>query len=254
MKNKQYWINRVLEKDKYLEKNLKIIEKELKKSYREAIKEIKKEIAFLYTEKELTEWQQYHAEETIRSLESILDEMYKREEQMLQGNLVNVYKDIFEKECDEFTVNVSFNTVSDKLIREVIKTNWSGLTFSERIWGNGRNKLAIKVKEILNKGLKRGDSLQDMARLLSNELNKDYNRALTLVHTETCWVQNQATLDSYKEADLKEYEFCAFIDRRTSDACKELDGTIIKIKDGVAGVNLPPLHPRCRSCIIPVID
>lgn len=254
MKDKEYWLNRAIEKDKYLEKNLKKVEKQLKKSYQEAIREIKKEIAFLYAENKLTEYQKYHSEETIKSLESILDEMYKREEQMLQVNLINVYKDIFENECDELTVNISFSTVNDRLIREVIKTNWSGLTFSERIWGNGRDKLVLKVKEILNKGLKRGDSLQEMARLLSDELNRDYKRALTLVHTETCWVQNQATLDSYKEADLKEYEFCAFIDQRTSEVCKELDGTIIKIKDGVAGVNLPPLHPRCRSCIIPVIE
>ena len=57
MKNKQYWINRAIEKDKYLERNLKKIEKELKKSYQEAIREIKKEMAFLYAENELTEYQ-----------------------------------------------------------------------------------------------------------------------------------------------------------------------------------------------------
>lgn len=252
MTNKEYWLNRAIEKDKYLEKNLKKIEKELKKNYQEAIKEIKKEIAFLYAENELTEWQKYHSEETIKSLESILDEMYKREEKILTNHLKDTYKKTYKQELVE--LNISFNIVNDNLIREVIKTNWSGLTFSERIWNNGRDKLAVKLKETLNKGLIRGDSLQDMARHLSKEMDKDYNRALNLVHTETCWVQNQATLDSYKEADLNAYEFCAFIDHRTSEVCKSLDGTIIKIKDGVVGVNLPPLHPRCRSCIIPVID
>jgi SPP1 gp7 family putative phage head morphogenesis protein len=149
-------------------------------------------------------------------------------------------------------LGVSFNTVNENLIKEVIKTNWSGLEFSERIWNN-RDKLTIKLKETLNKGLIRGDSLQDMSRYLANELEKDYNRALTLVHTETCYVQNQATVNSYKDAEIEEYEFLAFLDDRTTEDCRKKDGIKFKLSEAQAGVNLPPLHPRCRSAIIPVV-
>ena len=134
-----------------------------------------------------------------------------------------------------------------------MQTNWSGLTFSERIWDN-RKKLASKVKETLNKGLIRGDSLQTMAQSLANVMNKDFNRAMVLVHTETCWVQSEASKRQYEEDGVAEYEFAAFLDNKTTKECRELDGKIFKVKDGVPGVNMPPMHPRCRSCIMPVVD
>ena len=65
---------------------------------------------------------------------------------------------------------------------------------------------------------------------LNAELDKDYNRALTLVHTETCYVQNQATINSYKDAELEEYEFLAFLDDRTTEECRKKDGIKNKLK------------------------
>ena len=110
------------------------------------------------------------------------------------------------------------------------------------------------LKQILKAGLIRGDSLHDMAVKLNDKVNKGYSNAKRLVHTETCWVQNKATIDSYKEAKVKEYEFMAFLDKRTSPQCRELDGKVFKVEEAAAGVNLPPLHPMCRSCIVPVIE
>ena len=37
----------------------------------------------------------------------------------------------------------------------------------------------------------------------------------------------------------------AFFD--TSDICRDLDHEVFSIKDAQAGVNYPPMHPRCRS-------
>lgn len=250
-KNRDYWIKRAKKKLKVLEKEQEKTDKKLKKNYKEAIKEIKKEIAYLYAQEELTEFQQYRAEGTIRSLESILDDMATKEEELLKETLTEVYKET--QKIEAVGLGVSFQTVNDNVIREVMQTNWSGLLFSERIWNN-RKKLASKLKETLNKGLIRGDSLQDMANNLANELNKDYNRAMVLVHTETCWIQSEATKRQYEEEDVEQYEFMAFLDERTTEECRELDGKIFNVKDGKPGVNMPPLHPRCRSCVIPVVE
>ena len=65
---------------------------------------------------------------------------------------------------------------------------------------------------------------------------------------------NEATVNNYKENGIKEYEFMAFLDKKTSPQCRELDGKIISISEYKAGVNFPPVHPNCRSCIVPVID
>ena len=239
MKSREYWIKRAELKLQKLDKEQDKIEKKLKKSYKDAIKEIKKEVAALYAEGTLTEFQQYRAEGTIRSLESLLDNMATNEEQILKEGLTELYEDT--QKLEAASLEVSFQTVNDNVIREVMQTNWSGLTFSERIWDN-RKKLASKVKETLNKGLIRGDSLQTMAQSLADVMNKDFNRAMVLVHTETCWVQSEASKRQYEEEGVEQYEFMAFLDNRTTEECRHLDGKIFNVSEGVAGVNLPPLR------------
>ena len=44
------------------------------------------------------------------------------------------------------------------------------------------------------------------------------------------------------------------MDSRTSQICSELHGNIFEIKNIAVGLNYPPMHPRCRSTTIPIID
>ena len=251
--NKEYWLLKAKIKDKYLQKNLATLEKKLKKVYKDSLKEIKKELAYLESTGQLEEWQRAQLEGTIASIEKILDNKSTSEEQLLNDHLEKTIKDVYEKEAYNVGMDALFHQVNDNTVREILKTNWSGLTFSERIW-DSRRKLATKVKEIMTKGIIRGDSLQDMARTLADEMNKDYNRALTLMHTETCWVQCEATVQSYKDAGLTSYEYMAFLDSKTTKICRELDGKVFKLEEAQAGVNMPPMHPRCRSTITPYLD
>ena len=170
---------------------------------------------------------------------------------MLTKAFIDLYKK-FDKEAS-IDLDVSFNVINEDLIREVIKTNWSGLSFSERIWEH-RRKLALTVKEELTKGLIRGDSLQDISRVMADKLNNSYQNAMRLVRTESCFVMNEATINNYKENEIKEYQFMAFLDKKTSPQCRKLDGERLYIDEARAGLNLPPLHPNCRSAIAPVIE
>ena len=244
MKNREYWLKRAIKQDKKIQKDLKKLEKQLKKLYVEASKEIKKELAYFYANNSnIAEYEKYQLEATLKALNKALDNLYHNEEEMLNNRLIESYIDIYEDNVKAFGIETAFNTINEEVVREVIKTNWSGLTFSEIIWDKHLPQMKNDLKQILKAGLIRGDSLQDMARALNDKVNKGYSNALRLVHTETCWIQNKATIDSYKEADVKEYEFMAFLDKRTSPQCKELDGEVIKLEDAKAGVNLPPLHP-----------
>ena len=89
---------------------------------------------------------------------------------------------------------------------------------------------------------------------MADRLNNEYSNALRLVRTETAWVQNEATKQNYLDNDIKYYEFSAFLDKKTSKICKELDGKVIKVEEAVVGKNMPPLHPNCRSCMIPITE
>ena len=89
---------------------------------------------------------------------------------------------------------------------------------------------------------------------MADKLNNEYSNALRLVRTETAWVQCEATKQNYLDNDIKYYEFSAFLDKKTSKICKELDGKVIKVEEAIVGKNMPPLHPNCRSCMIPIVE
>ncbi len=251
MKNKDYWEQRALLKDKLLEKDIKKIEKKLLKLFKDTRKDILNELKIIYADIEATEYAKYQIDNLLTSINKAIDNLYIQNEKEVTEGLKEVYKTMNREASVD--LNVAFNTINEKLIEEVVKTNWSGLTFSDRIWEH-RRKLALTIKEELSKGLIRGDSLQDISRIMADKLNNSYSNAIRLVRTESCWVMNEATVNNYKENDIKEYEFMAFLDSKTSKVCRKLDGKKFSIEECQAGVNLPPLHPNCRSCIIPVIE
>ena len=240
MKNKEYWEERAILKDKLLEKDINKIEKKLLKLFKDTRKEVLNELKIIYADIEATEYEKYRIDSLVTSINMALDSLYQRNEEELTKAFIDLYCK-FDKEAS-IDLGVSFNIINENLIREVIKTKWSGLSFSERIWEH-RRRLAFTIKSELSAGLTRGDSLQDISKKISDKFNTSYSNAIRLVRTESCWVMNEATVNNYKENGIKEYEFMAFLDKKTSPQCRELDGEVISLEDAKAGKNLPPLHP-----------
>ena len=251
MKNKDYWEQRALLKDKLLEKDIKKIEKKLLKLFKDTRKEILNELKIIYADIEATEYAKYRIDSLLSSINNILDSLYQQNENELTKAFIELYCK-FSQEAS-IDLDVSFNAINENLIKEVLKTNWSGLSYSDRVWEHKR-KLALTIKEELNKGFIRGDSLQDISKIISDKFNTSYSNAIRLVRTEACWVMNEATVNNYKENGIKEYEFMAFLDSKTSKVCRKLDGKKFNIEEYQAGVNLPPLHCNCRSCVIPITN
>ena len=209
MKNKEYWEERVILKDKLLEKDTNKIEKKLLKLFKDTRKEVLNELKIIYADIEATEYAKYRIDSLLMSIDNTLDNLYKKNEEQITEGLKDTYKR-FDKEAS-IDLGVSFNTINENLIREVIKTKWSGLSFSERIWEH-RRRLAFTIKSELSAGLTRGDSLQDISKKISDKFNTSYSNAIRLVRTESCWVMNEATVNNYKENGIKEYKFMAFLD------------------------------------------
>ena len=249
--NQKYWEDRIILKDKLLEKDIKKIEKKLLKLFKATRKEVLNELKIIYADIESTEYAKYQIDSLLASINKAIDNLYNQNEKEIIDGLKDIYIEM-DKQAS-IDLEASFNTINDRLIEEAIKTNWSGLSFSERIWEH-RRKLALTLKEELSKGLIRGDSLQDISRIMADKLNNSYSNAMRLVRTESCWVMNESTVKNYKDNGIKEYEFMAFLDSKTSKVCRKLDGKKFSIEEYQAGVNLPPLHPNCRSCIVPVVE
>ena len=239
MNNQKYWEERAILKDKLLEKDIKKIEKKLLKLFKDTRKEVLNELKIIYADISTTEYAKYQIESILTSINNILDTLYQRNEEELTKAFIDLYYK-FDNEAS-IDLGVSFNTINENLIREAIKTKWSGLSFSERIWEH-RRRLAFAIKEELTKGLTRGDSLQDMSRIIADKFNTSYSNAIRLVRTESCWVMNEATVNNYKDNEIQQYEIMAFLDSKTSKICRQMDGEVIDVKDAIAGVNMPPFH------------
>jgi len=172
-------------------------------------------------------------------------------EDSAKNALTSVYRDTFI----EVTKDLGINTiVSRDKIKTVLDRPWSGANFSQRIWSN-TDKLAQTVKQEIVNGMIQGINLQTMAKRVSERFETaKKNDVERLLRTEVNYTLNQATLDGYKEAGIEKYEFSATLDSRTSQICSELHGEVFEIKKIAVGLNYPPMHPRCRSTTIPIVD
>ena len=165
--------------------------------------------------------------------------------------LNSVYRDTFLEVTKDLGINA---IVSRDKIKAVLDRPWSGANFSERLWSN-TDKLAETVKQEIVNGMIQGINLKTMSKRVSERFETaKKNDVERLLRTEVNYVLNQATLDGYKEVGIEKYEFSATLDSRTSQICSELHGEIFEIKKIAVGLNYPPMHPRCRSTTIPVID
>lgn len=150
-------------------------------------------------------------------------------------------------------IHTDFTLLNTKTADDILKYNWSGVTYSDRIWRN-QIELRQKLKDGLNKNFIQGNSIAQVAAEISKALDTDYKNAVRLMRTEVNYINNKASIEAYKEKEIKQYEFVAVLDLKTSEICADMDGEIINIDDLVVGVNCPPLHPNCRSTVIPHIE
>lgn len=169
-------------------------------------------------------------------------------EDALIGLFTEQYKEVSE------LMGVMAPVINREAIKTIIEYPYAGKMFSDRIWDN-KDALVKHIKQNLTAGIIRGDSIQKMSRQLKKDLNVLYYQAERLVRTETNYAMNQGHLKGYADSGVVEkYEFLAAIDSRTSKLCKNQNGKVYKLSDAVVGVNFPPLHPHCRSTVVPVLE
>ena len=147
-------------------------------------------------------------------------------------------------------VGKDFVSPDPAAIQQAVMQSWAKEHFSDRIWG-GVDKLSRELKENLTVGLIRGEGVKEMTKRLTRRVEVSASNARRLVRTESAYIHEKATLDAFKECGIARYRFLATLDRRTSKTCQEMDGKDFAIEQAQAGKNYPPMHPNCRSTVVP---
>ena len=152
-------------------------------------------------------------------------------------------------------LGISWRTtgVSNRVVNQLLREDWSGANYRTRIMGRYAD-LAREMSDLMLEGLLGGRSKEQMMDEMQGRFAMDARDARRLLVTETTYVVNAAELERYKEWDVKEYQYMAVLDLKTSDICESLDGMIIAVKYAKPGKNFPPMHTNCRSTTAPVVD
>ncbi len=186
-----------------------------------------------------------------------LDKLGRNVDKSMKDFLTEAYQSNYAKDIFDFVkiggLSVALSKLDNIGIEKVIASKWSGKNYSQRIWTNTK-LLGGVLKETVANGVHRGLSIQQMSRMVENKMHSGYSNAVRLVRTEMNFVNNHAHFYSMKDAGIDAYEFIAVLDNRTSSKCKTRDGETYLLEEKSVGFNYPPLHPRCRSTVAPVIE
>jgi SPP1 gp7 family putative phage head morphogenesis protein len=148
------------------------------------------------------------------------------------------------------TLQVSINDV-----KTIVFTPFEGHKWSTRLWSDMetvRRHVQKTTRHVLLRGRHPYEFIKDMRK---DTGATTYNMKRLLL-TETARVQTEASKRHMLEehGPESEYQFVAKIDSKTTKTCRSLNDKTFKVKDMVPGVNAPPMHPFCRSAVVPHID
>lgn len=231
--------------------------KEFKGSLREFIRMAKESIGKVNPELEnlsikarITRYQALEAQ-----INEILEKLYAIDYEKLGSEKIkDIYQDQYYRTLFDIGqyrgFNQAFAQLNTGIIDELIKYPFNGLNFSDRIWRQ-KGDMLIKLKEAMVTSFIQGKNPKELAENFAKVFQTKEYEAYRLLHTETTFMSEQATLQAYKDDGIEQYEFVATLDLRTSDICREHDGKVYDVDKATVGVNYPPLHHFCRSTTVP---
>lgn len=240
-----------------LDEAYQILPKKMEKEYKKDIND--------YIEKAKSgdgKWRQYLLNQSLMHRHSVLDQLrtemrnvvYNIDIETSGGKfLEKIYANAnyYEQFADN---NESFAHIDQDKIQRLLKEDWSGGgNFSEAIWKN-KEQLVNALDDIVIRGLATGESYDSMADKLAKRMETSKSNARRLIMTESARMDNEGLLAYYKETGVKNLIFVATLDTRTSEICQAMDQQIIPIEEAKIGLNIPPMHPYCRSVISPYYE
>jgi SPP1 gp7 family putative phage head morphogenesis protein len=181
----------------------------------------------------------------------------RRELQLLGERQLTTFSKIFETNFFEIYYSIAipsataFNTISTEAARQMINQIWvaDGKSWSQRIWDNV-DRLAETLNEELLDIVITGKKSSALKQKLQERFGVSFSQADAIARTEIAHIQTQAAQQRYKDYGIQEVEVWADEDERRCDVCGKLHQ-----KRFPSNSQMPiPAHPRCRCCVIPVVE
>lgn len=260
--SKNYWIERQAKAQNALtDKGILATEKQLTKYYSHTMRHIIALFELTYNRvvesamnygREPTPADLYKLDSYWQLQAQLADELRKlgaKQESLYSKNFMELWETVYKNVA--LPSGGTFSGIDKAAAKQMINQIWcaDGKSWSNRIWEN-----TDRLREALNEGLTdsviAGVNPNKLKERLMEEFNVSFNRADSLVRTEMTHIQTKAAEQRYKDAGIKRVQIWAKEDERLCDICGKLHETYYTL-----GENIPvPAHPRCRCCIVPVIE
>ena len=176
---------------------------------------------------------------------------YAQIEQSMYNYMESAYYRALEQQAGILgeTLQVSINDV-----KTIIFTPFEGHKWSTRLWSD-MDVVRRHVQKTTRHVLLRGRHPYEFVKDLRKDTGATTYNMKRLLLTETARVQTLASKRHMLEEHgaEAEYQFVAKIDSKTTKTCRSLNNETFKVKDMVPGVNAPPMHPFCRSAVVPYV-
>lgn len=182
-------------------------------------------------------------------LKKELQKLGDKQMELLSNSFIKQYEDIYNSLS--LPSGAEYGTISKESVEQMINQIWcaDGKSWSSRIWTN-TDKLQQALNDNLIDCVLTGKTTRGLKKMLQREFEVSYSNADMIARTELAHIQTEAAKKRYEDYGIREVEILADEDERRCKVCGKLHGKRYPI-----GAAIPiPAHPRCRCCIIPVVE
>lgn len=257
-----YWQERAIKtQEKLTNKNIEDTEKQLRAYYRRTARLIENEFVSVYQKLYNTVVRDNHTPTPadLYKLDAYwklqgqlrweLTKLGDKQSSVMRRKFVEQWMDIYNNL--PIKGGAGFTTTDENTALQMINHIWcaDGKSWSDRVWSN-----TDKLQQDLNDGLIEcvlgGRDEKHLKHKLMNDFNVSFSRADSLVRTELSHIQAQAAKQRYEDAGLKQLEVWASKDERRCEICGKLHQKRFLLTE-----KCPiPAHPKCRCCVLPVME
>lgn len=253
-KNAKYWRDRTVEQEAGVDKLSTETSEKMAKLYRRSYRRLVSQLDALYAEildnsmEELTRTQLYKLNHYAALRDAVAEEargLAVAQNEALERLLEHITLGTYESNLKAF--GYDFSIISEYAAKAIVTENWSGVTFSDRIWHNA-NGFNTRVMEDVESLVIGGGMPSDVKKKLMEDYSVGWNEADRLIRTESSRAYYKSAKDSYITAGIEQSEYLAESD--CCDICREYKGRRF------ATANFPelPMHPNCRCTIVPIVE
>lgn len=188
----------------------------------------------------------------LKSIESLIEADKKKYSLIIDKWMETFYNEGIQSAATELSMEISEfgNTNLMKQQLKALQDNTKTIAFSLMDDINKEVGLLVTNIELNNIPIKNTELKKEIQKIFETK----QARLESQITTETTRATNTGLIFGYKSSGLVTHkQWVAVIDDRTSAGCQALNGEIVEIgKPFSLGVYSPPLHPNCRSRVIPV--